>query len=77
MKATATRAKKSGALQAARRAIKGSNGSRVFNDPPSMDEPLLGDMLRDPILQQLMHSDKVEPAQLQLLLEDARHRLFP
>jgi hypothetical protein len=76
MKATATRAKKSEAVQAARRALKGPSGGRVFSDLPSMDEPRLGDMLKDPILQQLMNSDKVEPAQLRLLLDDARQRLF-
>jgi len=76
MKATATRAKEA-AKAAARRALKGPTGTRVFNEPPSMDEPLLGDMLKDPILQQLMHSDRVEPAQLRLLLDDTRHRLFP
>jgi hypothetical protein len=77
MKATAPRTKRNQAVQAARRVLKGPSGGRVFNDPPSMDEPRLGDMLKDPILQQLMSSDKVEPAELRSLLKDARQRLFP
>jgi hypothetical protein len=45
-------------------------------DKPSMAEPALGDLLRDPIMQHLMRSDGVEPRHLLSLLDDARTRLF-
>jgi len=76
MKSTATRAKRMESVKAARRALKGPGGGRVFNDPPSMDEPPLGELLQDPILRQLMDSDRVEAAELNILLDDARRRLF-
>jgi hypothetical protein len=51
-------------------------GSGYAAEPPTMAEPSLRDMLKDPILLRLMHSDGVEPHQLLTLLDDARSRLF-
>jgi len=76
MKVTAARTSKSESAQNLRRAIKAVAGERPAHDLPSMDEPRLRDMLRDPILLSLMRSDKVEPAQLRSLLDSTRARLF-
>ena len=76
MKASASRTKTARAAQTVRPLATPMACARFAGDPPSMDEPPLQEMLKDPILQRLMRSDKVEPAQLQSLLADARSRLF-
>ena len=44
-------------------------------DPPSMDEPDLQEMLRDPIMQRLMTSDGITRSQLMTLVAAARIRM--
>jgi hypothetical protein len=44
-------------------------------DPPSMDEPDLQEMLRDPIMQRLMTSDGITQSQLLTLVAAARVRI--
>ena len=44
-------------------------------DPPSMDEPDLQEMLRDPIMQRLMTSDGITQSQLLTLVAATRSRI--
>ena len=44
-------------------------------EPPSMDEPTLHEMLRDPIMQRLMTSDGITKTQLMSLVNATRSRL--
>lgn len=46
-----------------------------YSDPPSMDEPSLTEMLRDPIMQRLMTSDGITKSQLLSLVAAARSRM--
>jgi len=47
----------------------------AVNEPPSMDEPSLHEMLHDPIMQRLMTSDGITKSQLLSLVAAARSRL--
>lgn len=76
MKTNAHRAKPVASLTALGLAAQHKGGHQLASEIPSMDEPRLQDMLRDPILLRLMTSDNVEPRDLMTLLDDTRAKLF-
>jgi hypothetical protein len=79
MSTPATRVKKSAAaIRGAKTLGQSKTRSLARNftsEPPSMEEPRLRDMLKDPILLSLMQSDGVEPAHLMRILAVARRAL--
>ena len=77
MTARATRARKPRVAAKSAKSTQPANpDDRLFSsDPPSMAEPLLREMLKDPMLLRLMSSDGIEPKQLTTLLDDTRSRL--
>lgn len=58
------------------RPVRQASPQRSFSsDLPSMDEPSLREMLRDPIMQRLMTSDGITRSQLLTLVAAARSRM--
>jgi hypothetical protein len=75
MTARATRPRNPQAAKTARSAAQPKAERAAHIEPPSMDEPALQDMLRDPIMQRLMTSDGITKSQLLTLVAAARSRL--
>lgn len=75
MTARAVQPKKSLAAKTARPVSKAAAGRNLSSDLPSMDEPTLHEMLRDPIMQRLMTSDGITRSQLLTLVAAARSRM--
>ena len=74
MTARVAPSKKSLAAKTAR-TVQAKPERRFPTDPPSMDEPTLHEMLRDPIMQRLMTSDGITKSQLLTLVAAARIRI--
>jgi len=75
MTARAVQSKKSSAAKTARPVSKAKPRRAQATDIPSMDEPTLLEMLRDPIMQRLMTSDGITRTQLMALVAAARNRM--
>lgn len=75
MTARAAKAKKQSAAKTARPVAKAEPLRASVSDLPSMDEPALRDMLKDPIMQRLMSSDGITRNQLLTLVAAARNRM--
>ncbi len=75
MAVRATRPKKSPAGQNVRQGVQPKADRPAHSDLPSMEEPSLREMLRDPIMQRLMTSDGITHSQLLSLFAAARSRL--
>jgi len=75
MTARATRPKNSLAARTASTVQQPKSDRTTVNEPPSMDEPTLHEMLHDPIMQRLMTSDGITKNQLLSLVAAARSRL--
>ena len=75
MTARAVQPKKPSAAKTARPVAKAKPRRAHLADPPSMDEPTLHEMLRDPIMQRLMSSDGITRTQLMTLVAAARSRM--
>jgi hypothetical protein len=74
---TAKRApsKKTLAAKTVRPVVPAKHDRSLQADPPSMDEPDLQEMLRDPIMERLMTSDGITKSQLMTLVAAARVRI--
>jgi len=75
MTARATRLRASLAAKTALTVPQPKTDRAAFIDEPSMDEPSLYEMLHDPIMLRLMHSDGITRNQLMTLVAAARSRL--
>ena len=75
MTARATRPRKSLVARTASAVQQPKPDRAALIEPPSMDEPSLHEMLRDPIIQRLMTSDGITKTQLLTLVAAARSRL--
>ncbi len=75
MTARATRPRNKPAARTASTVQQPKSDRTAHIEPPSMDEPTLHEMLRDPIMQRLMTSDGITKTQLLSLVAAARSRL--
>jgi len=75
MTAKAAKPRKSPAAKTVRPVREAKTQRSLSADPPSMDEPTLHEMLRDPIMQRLMTSDGITRSQLLTLVAAARSRM--
>lgn len=75
MTARATHPRKSLAARIASAVQQPKPDRAALVEPPSMEEPTLREMLRDPIMQRLMTSDGITRNQLLSLVAAARSRL--
>jgi hypothetical protein len=75
MTARATRPRKTPAARTASASLQPKPDRTAHIEPPSMEEPTLREMLRDPIMQRLMTSDGITQSQLMLVVAAARSRL--
>ena len=75
MTARATRPKKPLAAKTLRTVGQPQSERGFVTDLPSMEEPTLQEMLRDPIIQRLMSSDGITRSQLMILVAAARNRM--
>ncbi len=75
MTARATRTRTSLAARTANAVQQPKPDRTTLNEPPSMEEPTLHEMLGDPIMQRLMTSDGITKSQLLTLVAAARSRL--
>lgn len=75
MTARATRPRQSLAARTATAVLQPKPDRAAHIDAPSMEEPSLREMLRDPIIQRLMTSDGITRDQLLSLVAATRSRL--
>jgi hypothetical protein len=75
MTARATRPRKKEVARTASAGLQPKPDRTALLEPPSMEEPTLREMLRDPIMQRLMTSDGITQNQLMSLVAAARSRL--
>lgn len=75
MTVRAAKTSKSPAAKTVRPVASAPTQRSLTSDAPSMDEPTLHEMLRDPIMQRLMSSDGITRSQLLTLVAAARSRM--
>ena len=76
MTAKAAKTRKSPVAKTVRPVVPAQMQRSLISDSPSMDEPTLHEMLRDPIMQRLMTSDGITRSQLMTLVAAARSRML-